>query len=234
MSLPLVSETSEIQARLDELIKQEEQKKIELKAQIDQLTKQMSEQNIETPGLCDVEFGLEVVLHAGSGTYSGFVAFMRAPIGADANDNIGFRDDQGRIVHLRTDHDIHHMFRWYFAAELPFIQIISIPKSDIELISKFDFRKEVMQREGCAIFRCEAAGPDAPLTFLMIPSTLNRDDGFTYLRQIYGQFNSLMFVDEAEDIITIDSNESWEYCIETGIAMSKVGKYQLLLVQFQN
>jgi hypothetical protein len=40
-----------------------------------------------------------------------------------------------------------------------------------------------------------------------------------------------MFVDEADDVITIDSVESWEYCIETAASMAKAGKFSLLLVE---
>ena len=41
----------------------------------------------------------------------------------------------------------------------------------------------------------------------------------------------MMFLDEADDLITVDSKESWEYLIETGVAMSKNGRYPLIILQ---
>jgi hypothetical protein len=40
-----------------------------------------------------------------------------------------------------------------------------------------------------------------------------------------------MFVDEADDRITIDSPDSWDYCVETATVMSTSGRFSLLLVE---
>lgn len=234
-----ISTTNEIQSLLEDLMKAEETRAAELKKRLDELTKQLSEKNVAT-GQTSVTLGADVTLHVGNNkfdkhissnaSYDDFVHNVKITLGAES-EFVGYRDDQGRSILLRTNQDIKNMFSWYFAQEIPFIQVISIPTDEAKLIHKFSLRKETALKEGVAIFRCEATGPDSPLIFLSIPTNFNKDEGFNYLQGIFGQFASLMFVDDSEDIITVDSNESWEYCIETGAAMSKGGRFQLLLIQ---
>lgn len=219
-------------------MRQETEREASLKKRMEELSEQLSQKNVGTV-LKDVQLGQNVTLHIGSGKfakvlkanarYEDFLSTVQTSLGTD-NANVGYRDDQGRTVWIRTKQDIHFMSMWYFAQELPFIQIVSIPLDDISTISK-NLNKEKIYKSGMAIFRCESVGPDGPLIFLAIPNNMNKDEGFKYLTTVFGQINSLMFVDEAEDIITIDSTESWEYCIETGVAMSKIGRFPLLLMQ---
>ncbi|OHT05517.1 hypothetical protein TRFO_26721 [Tritrichomonas foetus] len=233
----ILTQTNEIQAHLEDLMKKEEARAAQLKQRLDELNQQLNSQNVNAGSITEVKFGDNVKVRIGTSkfdklirsncTYDDFIQPARVSIGTD---KVGFRDDQGRIVWIRTNQDIHFMFTWYFAQELPFIPVVAVPPNDVATISKLNLRKEFTFKEGCAAFRCECAGPDGPLIFLAVPPNSTKDDGFAYLQSLFGNFSSLMFVDEAEDIITIDSDESWEYCIETGMAMAKVGKFPLLLV----
>lgn len=123
------------------------------------------------------------------------------------------------------------MIKWCFAQELPFIQIVELPKQDFDELKKLNFKKECdSTKQGNAVFRAESIGSEGSLVFVVISGKLKKDEGFAYLQNIFGQFSNLMFVDDSEDIITVDSDESWEYCIETGMASSNVGKYPLLIL----
>ena len=234
----LLTKSEDIQNRLEELLKKETERSVQLKKRMEELSEQLSQRNVAATGLTEVKFGEDVQLRVGNGKFNIVVkskatfgdVISRVNTSLKGATDIGYRDDQGRVVWLRTDQDIYFMFTWYFAQELPFIQIVAIDKQDIEPITKFDLRKE-KQSKGMATFRCEAAGPERPLMFLVVQSNINKEDGFRYLESIFGSISSLMVVDEVEDIITIDSVESWDYCLETGLAMSKVGKFPLLLVQ---
>lgn len=240
-SKPL-TDSSSIQSLLDDLTMREEQRSIELKKRIDELAQQMANQNVQANGINQIEFGDDVTLtignsrnekHMKSNTdFNSFLKFVQVSFVNE--NNFGFKDDQGRVIYLQANQDIKFMLTWYFALELSSIQIVAIPDDDIKIAKNRKKSKEIPYKDGCAVFRCEVEGPEKPLMFLVVPPNKNLNDGKSYFQSIFGKINSLMFMDEAEDIITIDSDESWEYCIETGIAMSKTGKYPLLLVQNSN
>ena len=236
----MLTNPNDIQSHLEELSKQEEVRGAKLQSRLTELTEQLSSQNISTGTSTEVKFGTEVKLHIGTTkfdkvlkTKSKIDDLIQLAKVSIATEHVGFREDQGKIVWVRTDQDLTFMFKWYFAQELPFIQIVGIPAEYLPLIKKVNLQKIVSSPKGdCAVFLCEFAG-DGPLIFLPIPNS-NKQDGFAYLTSIFGQFQSLMFYDESEDIITVDSDESWEYCLETGIAMSKIGKFPILLLEMQN
>lgn len=236
----MLTQTNEIQSLLEDLTKREEERGEQLKKRMEELSAQLSQKNVSAQVLTEVKFGDTVRLRIGTGkfekviranaTFDDFLKFVQVTLGTDKA-NVGYKDDQGKTVWVRTNQDIHFMFTWYFSQELPNIPVVSIPMDEIRGIEKFNLRKESIHKDGMAIFKCEVAGSEGPLIFLVIPNNLNMEDGMAYLQNIFGPLGSLMFVDEAEDIITIDSMESWEYCIETGIAMSKTGRFPLLLIQ---
>lgn len=236
----MLTQTNEIQSLLEDLMKREEERGAQLKKRMEDLSAQLSEKNVGTTVLTEVKFGDTVTLRVGTGkfdkviranaSFEDFLKVVQVALGTDKA-NVGYKDDQGRAVWIRTNQDIHFMFMSYFAQELQNIQVVSIPLDEISSIEKFNLRKEIVHKDGMAVFKCECAGPEGPLIFLAIPNNFSMDDGFAYLQGIFGSLSSLMFVDEAEDIITIDSTESWEYCLETGIAMSKMGRFPLLLIQ---
>lgn len=240
-SKPL-TDSSSIQSLLDDLTMREEQRGIELKKRIDELAQQMANQNVQANGITQIEIGDDVTLTIGTSrnekhmkSNTDFNSFLKFVQVSFANENnFGFKDDQGRIVYLQANQDIRFMLNWYFGLELSCIQIVAIAEDDIKVAKSRKKSKEFPYKEGCAVFRCEIEGPEKPLMFLVVPPNKNLNDGKTYLQGIFGKISSLMFMDEADDIITIDSDESWEYCIETGIAMPKTGKYPLLLIQNTN
>lgn len=236
----MITNTNEIQSHLEDLMKEEEARGAKLKRRLEELTEQLSSQNISTGANTEVKFGPEVKIRIGTTkfdkvlkTKSKIDDFIQLAKVSIATDQVGFREDQGRIVWVRTDQDLEFMFKWYFAQELPFIPVVGIPADYLPLIKKINLQKQVISKGECAVFLCEFAGPEGPLIFLTVPSNYNKQDGFSYLTTIFGQFQSLMFIDESDDIITIDSDESWEYCIETGVAMSNTGKFPILLVEMQ-
>lgn len=236
----MLTKSNDIQSHLEELTKQEEVRGAKLQRRLAELTEQLSSQNITTGTSTEVNFGTEVKLRIGTTKFDkvlkvkskidDLIQLAKVSIGVE---QVGFREDQGKLVWVRTDQDLTFMFKWYFASELPFIQIVGIPPDSLNLVKKINLQKINFSPKGeYAVFLCEFAG-DGPLVFLTIPNS-NKQDGFAYLTSIFGQFQSLMFYDESEDIITVDSEESWEYCLETGIAMAKIGKFPILLLEMQS
>ena len=233
----MLTDTNEIQSLLEDLTKREEERGVQLKKRMEELSAQLTEKNVGSSVLSEVKMGDTVTLRIGkfdkfiraNASFEDFLKMVQVSLGTDKS-NVGYKDDQGRTIWLRTNQDIRFLFLWYFAQELENIQVVSIPLDDIAGIEKFNLRKEKNYKDGMAVFKCECVG-EGPLIFIAIPNNFDMDDGLAYLQSVFGSLSSLMFRDEAEDIITIDSTESWEYCIETGIAMSKLGKFPLLLVQ---
>ena len=233
----MLTDTNEIQSLLEDLTKREEERGVQLKRRMEELSAQLTEKNVGSSVLSEVKMGDTVTLRIGkfdkfiraNASFEDFLKMVQVSLGTDKS-NVGYKDDQGRTIWLRTNQDIRFLFLWYFAQELENIQVVSIPLDDIAGIEKFNLRKEKNYKDGMAVFKCECVG-EGPLIFIAIPNNFDMDDGLAYLQSVFGSLSSLMFRDEAEDIITIDSTESWEDCIETGIAMSKLGKFPLLLVQ---
>lgn len=232
----------EIQSLLEDLMSKEEARGVQLKKKYDELSIQMSKDHLVEK---DVTIGSEVVLMCGTtknkptvvrptGTLDDFTGNVAIGLGNEKPTKgfkVGFRDDSGKTIYLRNNIDLQYLFRWYFGQEPPFVPIVAIPLEEVEIFKKFEFRKEHLPKEIGTTFRVEAAGHDAPLIFISIPQSNSYSEGLKYLKGIFPKMTQLMFVDEVEDVITVDSNESWEYCIETSQAMSKYGRYPLLIIQ---
>jgi hypothetical protein len=236
-----LTQSQEIQSFLEDLMAQEEVRNRELKRRIEELSSQLSQQfNGLAQGSGELPFGPTVTLHIGSGrhdklirsaaTFEDLVSTIQLATGTEPK-FVGYRDDQGRLVWIRTNQDVRFAFTWYFSQEVPFLQLPPMAANEVEPIQRFNLRKELNFHEGMVVFRCECAGPDRPLIFIAVPGNLNLEGGMEYLQSVFGPITSLMFVDEAEDVITVDSLESWECCVETASAMSKSGRFTLLLIE---
>ena len=233
----MLTQTNDIQSRLEDLLKKEEQRGAQLKQQLDDLTKKLNNQNSGPGGGSSIKFGDNVKLHIGNSkfdklirsnsTYEDFIQPAKVSIGTDT---VGFVDENERIVWLRTNEDIRLMFRWYFSQKPAFIHVVAVQSSDVQAFAKMNLRKEVAFQEGFPTFKCQCMGADGPLIFLAFQPSVGKNDGFTYLNNIFGSVSSLLFVDDAGDTVTVDSDESWEYCLETGKKMTQAGKYPLLIV----
>jgi hypothetical protein len=236
-----VAQGNQIQSLLEELTIKEEARTGQLKQRLEELSTQLRRENSIPAAATEVQFGDSVTLHVGgakfdkviraTALYDDFASSVRSSAGGAGPGFVGFRDDQGRLIWVRTNQDVHFMFTWYFAQGVPFMQAAAISPAEIAGVQRFALRKELPYKEGMPVFRCECAGPDGPLIYLAVPATSNREEAVRYLEGIFGAIASLMFVDEADDVITIDSVESWEYCIETAASMAKAGKFSLLLVE---
>ena len=246
--MALLTNTNQIQSLLEDLMHKEEVRSADLKKKFDNLSVQMQEKHLEIPSSqsevvfgdsmtlkCNTQKSKQIVISAKS-TIEDFIGNVKIGYGSQCPHSskigVGYRDDAGRIIYLRNNIDIQqYLARWYFAQEPPFVPVQLLTDKDLEPFKKFDFRKEVLTKDNNAVFRCEVAGPNEALVFIAVPMNLNLDEGKKRLETIFGKIQTMMFLDEAEDLITVDSTESWEYCIETGVAMSKNGKYPLLILQ---
>jgi hypothetical protein len=236
----MITQPDQIQSLLEELAEAEEVRLRELKKQQEDLMAKLSEQKASSGVQREIVIGDNVTIHIGSGRfakvirstarYEDLLSMIQNSLGSKEA-NFGFRDDQGRSVWIRTTQDVRFLFRWYFAQELAYIQCISIPEAEVEFFNRFSLRKELTYSDGMAVFKCECAGSDRPLIFLAAGSHWRYEDGMGYLESIFGKGICLMFVDESEDRVTIDSADSWEYCIEIGVATTATGNYSLLLIE---
>ncbi|EAX91425.1 hypothetical protein TVAG_484390 [Trichomonas vaginalis G3] len=243
----MFNKSSDIQTLLEELSAKEEARSIEVKQKYDILSQKLTEQNMEIPSLnSEITIGDELTLKCmtakkkttvirTSGTIDDFIGNVKIGYGSEcphkSSIQVGYRDDSGRIVYLRTTQDLTYLYKWYFAQEPSSVPVVILSEEETELFKKFNFRRESLNKDGqSAIFRCEAGGPDKPLILIAIPN-LNYNDGKKFLDGIFQKVSTIMFVDEAEDMITVDSQESWDYFMETGMAMTKTGNYPLLILQ---
>ncbi|KAH0791265.1 hypothetical protein GPJ56_004885 [Histomonas meleagridis] len=237
-----ITDSTEIQLLLEDQLQSEERRSTELKKRIADLKTNLKQTNLLVGGTTEVVIGDDVTLSIGSSRKEGhintncnFASFLKfVQVSIPTGKEFGFRDDQGRVIYLQSNQDIKFMFTWYFGHEAKSIPIVSIPPPDVAAIKRRKVSKEIPYKEGSAVFRCEISGSEKPLFYLVIPSNYNYTEGKNYLQSIFGPITSLMFADADEDIITVDTNESWKYCIGTGVKMSKIGRYSLLLIQTSN
>jgi hypothetical protein len=229
-----------IQAHLEELTRQAESRNAELKQRLDELNEQLANGPPGSSRFAPVKIGENATLRIGTGRFDKVIRstasyddFLSTVLSSTRSDSryIGHRDDQGRIVWIRTTQDLHFTFAWYFAMELPFLQVVPIDPEAVAPIERFAFAKEIKFKDGMPVFRCECAGPEAPLIYLTLPTGNSQAEAMLYLEGVFGPIASLMFVDEADDRITIDSPESWDYCVETAGITSVSGRFSLLLVE---
>ncbi|KAH0793012.1 hypothetical protein GPJ56_003063 [Histomonas meleagridis] len=243
--MKVLTQANEIITRLEEMIKEEEERGVGLKQKLEDIRKQ-NPQKSET-GNNQISIGDEINLKIAAPTrnwnkvfltnnnYNSFTDLVQATFGNQMK--FGFRDESnGTVVYLRSDQDMKFMFTWYFAYKLSNVQIVPLKTEQVNFFSKFNFRKEVQTwKLDSSVFRCQIGeSNDIPFIFLVIPPKNTRKEGIAYLESIFGKIKSLMFADNCEDIITIDSDDSWEYCIETGTTMATTGQYPRLIIETES
>jgi hypothetical protein len=229
----MLTQGNAIQTRLEELARAAESRNAELKQRLQELSSQPSV-------LTEVKFRDTVTLHVGTSKFDRVIrstakiddlaGTVTAATGHPCT-HVGYRDDQGRLVWLRTSQDVKFMFATYFADKVAFRQITVIAPEEVNALAGFALRKEHVHKEGMPVFRVDCAGPNEPLIFLTIPAASTREQALEHFAGIFGPIASLRFHDPADDGIAIDSEDAWEYCLETAVAMSRAGKYLLLVIE---
>jgi hypothetical protein len=229
-----------IQAHLEELTRQADCRNVELKQRLEELNTQLAAGPPASSRFAPAKIRENATLRIGTArfgkvmrstaSFEDVLSAVHSSTGSDSR-HIGHRDDQGRIVWMRTTQDVHFAFTWFFAMELPFLQVVAVEPESVAAIQRFPLAKEIKFKDGMPVVRCECAGPEAPLIYLTLPPGNDQLEAVGYLEAVFGPIASLMFVDEADDRITIDSPESWDYCLETAAVMSMAGRFSLLLVE---
>jgi hypothetical protein len=236
----MITDPGAIRDRLEQLTKEAEAHNAELTHQVKELQGRLAEKNVSTPETPSFTFGDNVNLRIGVGraarvirsnaSYDQVVSAFQSVIGPRAN-LFASKVDGGRYIWLRTNFDIKFLFTSYFAENLPAVELEAIYTEVVQPIKKFNLNKELPYRDGMVAFKVECAGPEEPLIYLAFPDNMAIDTAQPHLRQVFGDLAALRFVDEAGDVVTIDSVESWDYALATARRLSKVGRYPLLLVQ---
>jgi hypothetical protein len=235
----MITDPAQIRERLEQLTKEAESANLDLKHQVEELQARLAETNVSTPEP-SFQYGDNVNLRIGVGrasrvirsnaSYDQVFSAFKSVIGPRAGLFVS-KIDGGRYIWLRTNFDIKFLFTSYFAENLSVLELEAIQPELVQPIENFNLRKELPYREGMVAFKVECAGPEEPLIYLAFPENMARDAAQQYLKQIFGELTALRFVDEAGDVVTIDSVESWDYALATARRLLKVGRYPLLLVQ---
>jgi hypothetical protein len=123
------------------------------------------------------------------------------------------------------------MFASFFADKVPFRQINVLQPEELSTLLNLPLRKEAKYKDGMPVFRVECAGEESPLIYLAVAANSTREDVLEYLESIFGPVTSLTFDDARDDRIRIDSSDSWDYCLESAVAMTKAGKHLLLRIE---
>ena len=238
----VLTKSDEIQSFLEELLSKEDTREKSLKLRLDALSnKSLPVSN----NAQEIVFGSEAILICGSNkrtkiirpniSFDDFICAVRFGFGPEKPQEgtyrVGYRDDSGRIILLENKDDLQLLFRWYFAKERQDIHIVLVPNEECEGLKKILSHKDYTSKVSGAVFRCEVFGNQSPLIFFNLPTNLNQQHGFEFISNIFGPIINIMFFDDAGDRISIDSNDSWEYCIETAVAMHATGNYPLLILQ---
>jgi hypothetical protein len=235
-----LSKCNDIQNALEERLRHEETTAARLKARFAELTSQVPESDSTSHKPSEIEFGSAVNFKIDGSKFNKVIrsTATHADLVSASQLNpdhkhcgIAVRDDQDRLLWIRSNSDVRLIFTWYFAQEVPALQIVRLTRDHLAPIEAFALRKEAPYHEGNGVFRCECAGPEGVLIVLSVPSNLKFEGVMAYLVGIFGKITSLMFVDDANDIITLDSVDCWDYCMETAVAMAKSGIFPLLLVE---
>lgn len=230
-----ITDASQIQTRLDELLKEEELKSVELKKKVAELSASVSSLAETTK---PVDPTSELVLICGStnqkkylkqtATFADFqqlVATSYRRIGE--NISAGYLTDLQRVVFIKDKTDLLLMFRYFFETKKETLQIVEIPA---ESVPKFQFGREPTTIEGLAVFLVEASGNENPLVFITFPAGTTKDVAMDKLLKTFGAYNEIVFEDEEGDLISLDSNEAWDYCLQTGFDLSKKGQYIVISI----
>jgi hypothetical protein len=235
----MITDPAQIRERLDQLTTETEAHNIELKHQIEDLQSNMFARQITRRG-SRCEFGDNVHLRIGpskaakivrsNASYDMVVSAFQSVMGVQSK-HMGSKVDQGRSIWLRTNFDIKFVFSIYFAGSAKALELDALPQEQVQPFDKFDLRKEQPYKDGMAVFKVECAGPAFPLIFLAFPGNMALEAANQYLKHIFGEVSSMELIDDAGDIISIDSPESWDYGISLGARLSKLGYFPLLSIQ---
>jgi hypothetical protein len=235
----MITDPGQIRDRLEQLTKEAEAHNAELKRQVEDLQARVAEQHA-APQEPSFVMGDEVRCRIGVGrasrvirtnaNFDGVSSVFRSVVGPRAGLFVS-KVDGGRYIWLRTNFCIKFLFTSYFAENLPTVELEPIEPEVVQAIEKFNLKKELPWREGMIAFKVECAGPEDPLIYLAFPDNMTRDAAQGYLQSIFGEVSALRFVDEAGDVVTIDSVESWDYALATARRLWKVGRFPVLLIQ---
>lgn len=234
-----ITTPNEIIGKLDEMINAEESEIRKLEEIVNKTNSNKSNLSKSADIISDNEINLQIIKPRGSRkqvikpgfTYASFLELVQATLGKD-QEMIGFRNEsQLGVVYIRSNQDVRLMEKYYFESGQENLQVVAIEKEKKEFFKKFNFKKELTFGKGCAVFRCELGGPDFPMVFTVIKSSFERNEGINYLETIFGKIKSLRYEDSEDDIITVDSDDSWNYCMENGLTLSEEGKFQRLLIE---
>jgi 3-oxoacyl-[acyl-carrier-protein] synthase III len=121
------------------------------------------------------------------------------------------------------------MHRAYSARKLEFRQILVISPEELGPVSHFDFTKEFTYADGMAVFVVESS-PRRPLVFITIPVTTKRGEALTHFQAIFGSFSHPRFIDEDNDLIEIDGDDAWEYCVQSAAELALASRYTKLVL----
>jgi hypothetical protein len=234
----MITDPTQIRERLEQLTNEAEAHNAELKRKIEDAQRSLAERKIERRA-SHIELGDAVNVRVGpsratkvvksNASYDMVFSAFQAVMGTQSR-FIGTKLD-GRSVWLRTNFDIKFIFSAYFCDSLKVIEFDALSQEQVQPFDKFDLRKEQQYRVGMAVFKVECAGPDFPLIFLSFPANMDIDAANQYLKHIFGEVSSIRLLDDADDVVTIDSVESWDYGIAVAIRLSKLGRFPLLSIQ---
>lgn len=234
-----ISAPNDIVARLDSLISDEESEIRKLEGAASKRVTKNSLILKSADPLGDWEINLQIIKPRGTRkqvikpgfSYASFLELVQSTLGKD-QEMIGFRhNSQGSVVYIKSNQDVRFMEDAYFASGQEILQVVAIEKEKSAHFRRFNFKKEIRYGRGCAAFMCEIGGPEFPLVFVAVRGDMDMSAGVGYLESVFGRIESLRYKDRDDDIVTVDSDDSWEYCLADALASSEQGMFRRLLIE---
>jgi hypothetical protein len=234
----MIRDPAAVRERLETIMNETEARNAELKRQI----ADMQESSKAEPGhrisevIAEGDINLKIgdnkasrVARANS-SYDAILSVFHSVCGA-ASSNIGYKTPLGRYAWIRNSFDVKFLFTLYCADNLTSLELVPLPPDLLTPLEKFNLRKEHAYRSRMPVFLVDCGGPDSALIWLSFPQDQSWDAATQTLKQIFGEFTRLSFVDDANDTVIIDCGDAWDYALATAGRIAPLGHYPLLVVQ---
>jgi hypothetical protein len=151
---------------------------------------------------------------------------------------MGFQADRHTLIWVRTISDVKLVLRFYYSQVLPnsrkrpgALRLVSIPPESISVISQLKVTNILPYRESLAVFKVESAGPRNPLVLLPVERNWKLHEALPHFQLIFGLFHSMTIIDDEDDTVAIDEDESWKYALETASRMGATSAFPLLIIE---
>jgi hypothetical protein len=233
----MIRDPTAVRERIEAITQEAETRNADLKHQFAELETSGRSQaarrhsSIELEGNVNLKIGEHKASRVTRATasYDSVLSLFQAVCGGSST-HMGYKTTGDRFIWIRNAFDIKFLFTLYMGEQLNSLELVPLPPDLVAPIEKFNLRKENTYRQRDPAFFLDCTGPDGALIWLSFPAAQPLDAATQALKQIFGEFTALSFVDDEGDKIVIDGTDAWDYAIATATRTAPLGRYPMLVV----